>query len=192
MKTSAVTWKLIAQKSVKAMKDDQGKRISELEKRVEMLEDKLSIYDLLATYGPLVDSVCAEATADIWTNDAQYDFDGGYLAGNDALTGLVNLDTHTEYVNRGCAHVVSLPKLVVEGDRATATGYPRVYLNDGDGWKVERASANRWELLRTDRGWRVQSRTNRLLDGSDAARTLLAHGVLETGDRNPDDRTLTP
>ena len=40
-------------------------------------------------------------------------------------------------------------------------------------WRLERVSANRWELERIDGTWRVIRRTNRLLDGTPQARRLL-------------------
>jgi hypothetical protein len=69
--------------------------------------------------------------------------------------------------------------ITVDGDRAVATGYSQVYLHNGDSWKVERTSANRWELVRTDAGWKVENRINRLLDGSPQGRDLLRHGITE-------------
>jgi hypothetical protein len=51
--------------------------------------------------------------------------------------------------------------------------HSRVYLRDGTSWRLERVSANRWELERADGAWRVRRRTNRLLDGDPAARELL-------------------
>jgi hypothetical protein len=40
-------------------------------------------------------------------------------------------------------------------------------------FEVFRVSSNRWELRKSDGQWRVQRRTNRLLDGDEAARALL-------------------
>ena len=72
-----------------------------------------------------------------------------------------------------------MPLVTLDGDRATATGYSRVDLRDGDAWKVERTSANRWELVRTDTGWKIRNRVNRLMDGSAEGRELLASGLAE-------------
>ena len=48
-----------------------------------------------------------------------------------------------------------------------------MYLKDGAHWRLERVSANRWELERIDGTWQVIRRTNRLLDGTPEARRLL-------------------
>ena len=59
---------------------------------------------------------------------------------------------------------------------AVAVNHSRVYLKDGAYWRLERVSANRWELERIDGTWRVTRRTNRLLDGTPEARALLTPG----------------
>jgi hypothetical protein len=113
----------------------------------------------------------------LWADDGSYDFGGKPLVGAEAVGRLVELDTHRGYVAGGCAHVLSTPLIEIDGDRATAIGYSRVYVHERDGWKVERASANRWELVRTGQGWKVARRISRLLDGSAEGRQLLARGV---------------
>lgn len=158
-------------------------RLATLETRLGQLEDRLAILDLIASYGPAVDSRSEEAVASLWAGDGVYDFGGEPLEGAAAVGRLVDLDTHKGYVECGCAHVLGLPMVTISGDTAVATGYSRVYLHDaaGGGWKVERTSANRWELIRTGAGWKVQRRVNRLLDGSAGARGLLHAGLVDAG-----------
>lgn len=152
-------------------------RFAALEARIKGLEDQLAIYQLIATYGPSVDSRTGSATASLWAEDGSYDFGGDPLVGAEKVGALVNIEPHIHYVAAGCAHVLSMPHVAVDGDKAVATGYSRVYLNQGDHWRVERASANRWELVRTADGWRVQNRVNRLLNGQAEARNLLSTGI---------------
>lgn len=156
---------------------DLEARLTALEARTKTLEDQLAIYQLLATYGPSVDSRSGNATASLWSEDGAYDFGGEPLVGAERVGSLVNIEPHIHYVAAGCAHVISMPHIVVDGDSAVATGYSRVYLHQGDHWRVERVSANRWELTRTASGWRVQNRVNRLLNGQTEARDLLSNGV---------------
>jgi len=87
--------------------------------------------------------------------------------------GLVHGERHQAYLEAGCAHVLSAPQVSVEGDVAVAVNHSCVYLKDGPYWRLERVSANRWELERIDGTWRVIRRTNRLLDGTPEARRLL-------------------
>jgi hypothetical protein len=152
-------------------------RLDRLEREVRHLEDQLDIYRILASYGPAVDTRSEEAVAALWAEDGRYDYGGRPHVGAQDVATLVNNDAHVDYVGRGCAHVISMPLVQVRGDQAVATGYSRVYLHAEDGWKVERASANRWEFVRTADGWKVKDRVNRLLDGSSEARALLRRGV---------------
>jgi len=46
------------------------------------------------------------------------------------------------------------------------------------GFHVHRVSANRWEFVRTDEGWKIRRRTLRPLDGTPPAREILS-GALE-------------
>lgn len=160
---------------------DLETRLAALEARAQRLEDQLAIYQLLASYGPSVDSRSGKVTASLWAEDGAYDFGGDPLVGAEKVGSLVNIEPHIHYVADGCAHVISMPHIVVDGDTAVATGYSRVYRNQGEYWRVERASANRWELTRTAAGWRVQNRVNRLLNGQEEARDLLSSGVKAIG-----------
>jgi uncharacterized protein (TIGR02246 family) len=153
------------------MPEDQ---IAGLARRVQALEDQLAIYQLIATYGPAVDSQSARAVGELWSEDGVYDPSGvNTYAGRAAVEGLVYREPHLSYLQAGCAHVSSLPQVAVDGDTAVAVNHSRVYLRDGTSWRLERVSANRWELERADGAWRVRRRTNRLLDGDPAARELL-------------------
>ncbi|MEW6645244.1 MAG: nuclear transport factor 2 family protein [Pseudomonadota bacterium] len=155
-------------------------RIASLESRIRSLEDQVAIYQLLARYAPSVDSRSKASTAALWTADGSYDYGGAPLAGAIAVGGLVDQEPHVGYVAKGSAHAIGMPLVQIDGDRAVATGYSQLYVKQEDGWKVERASANRWELVRTTNGWRVHQRINRMLDGSAEGRELLSQGIGET------------
>jgi ketosteroid isomerase-like protein len=72
--------------------------------------------------------------------------------------------------------VLSVPVVDLDGDHATAVNHSRVYVHRDGEWRLARVSANRWTLRRDDGRWRVELRTNRLLDGDPDARALLATG----------------
>jgi hypothetical protein len=149
-------------------------RIAALERRVQALEDQLAICQLIATYGPAVDSESAAAVGELWSADGVYDPGGvSPYVGRAAIGDLVYGDRHQAYLETGCAHVLSAPRVWVAGDVAVAVNHSRVYLKDGAHWRLERVSANRWELERIDGTWRAIRRTNRLLDGAQEARQLL-------------------
>ena len=149
-----------------------------LEDRVRAIEDRLAIYELIATYGPAADSGAVDETVDLWTDDGVYAIDGvGSYRGSEELASCFTSELHQGYIHRGSAHVMSLPKLRVDGDQATAINYALLFIRDGERFRVQRSVASRWELVRTIGGWKVQNRTNVLLDGSEAGRSLLGEAV---------------
>jgi hypothetical protein len=152
--------------------------VAALEHRLRELEDRLAIYNLIATYGPIVDSGSDDALAEVFREDAVYDADPGPMEGRPAIAAMVRSRGHQGLIQSGAAHVMALPVVHVDGDRAVATGYSRVYRADGQGgFEVWRVSANRWELERDGAGWRTVHRVNRLLDGRDESRQMLRDGV---------------
>jgi len=153
---------------------DLSERFEALERRVQELEDILAIQKLISSYGPAVDGLDATALAEMWAGDGTYDFGiGEPLRGRDNVAKLIDLDSHKTYIAAGCAHVLSAPRIAVDGDRACAVNYSQVFVKDEHGWRADRTGANRWELIRTEQGWKIASRTNSLLDGREGARTLL-------------------
>lgn len=156
---------------------DIEERLTALEARLTEAEDRLAILGVIGAYGPAVDSCSAPATGALWSREGSYDFGSGMLEGAAAVGDLVNLGSHRGYVAQGCAHVMGVPRIVVKGDRATAAGPSCVLLRDGAHWRVERASANLWELERTPSGWKVARRINRLMDGGAAGPALMREGI---------------
>lgn len=153
--------------------DDLAAKIEVLEKRVQRLTDELELFHLTASYGPGVDGVAAQAVADIYTEDGVYDVDFGTFVGHERIRGLIENSVRQEMLTKGAGHVISLPRITVNGDKAVATCHTRLYIREDKGYSVFRVVANRWEFVRTDKGWRVKRRTNRLLDGSQESRDLL-------------------
>lgn len=142
------------------------------ERRLRKLEDQAEILRIVASFGPCADSLDGDGLAALWSEDGVYDFGGVPLRGEKMLRDLVDLPSHRAFVETGCAHVLSLPRIDVDGDRAVAVNYSRVYVRAGDGWEIARVSANRWDLVRCEHGWRVESRRTRLVDEPEAWRLL--------------------
>jgi SnoaL-like domain len=154
-------------------------RVLLLERTVRHLSDQLELLQLTASYAPGVDSVSAERTAELWVEDGIYDTDAGKFFGRKQIIEMVNGTLHRSVLAKGAAHVVSMPRITVTGDTAVGVCHSRLYVRDGDGFRQWRVAANRWEFVRTPEGWRIQRRINRLLDGSEEARALLATGFQE-------------
>jgi uncharacterized protein (TIGR02246 family) len=143
--------------------------------RLQALEDREAIRNLIASYGPLADSGDAAGVAALWTEDGIYAVGGfGESRGRDAIAALIAGETHQRLMADGCAHLLGPVAITLDGDHATATGHSVVLRHTGSGFEVYRVSANRWALLRTSDGWRVARRDNAMLDGSAAARALLS------------------
>lgn len=144
-----------------------------LEARVELIERKLALYELIASYGPAVDSGLAERAAQAWTDDGTYDFGDAVLAGRDRIAAMVTSRQHQGLIAGGAAHILGFPAVSIDGDRAVVTGYSQVCRHLDGRYEVWRVSANRWELIWTDGRWRVQRRQAYVLNGQESARALL-------------------
>lgn len=154
-------------------------RLAALEARLGALEDELTIIRLMATYGPSVDSLASDVTAALWAEDGYYDAGVGVFEGVEGIRTMVETEPHRGFVAGGAAHVVSAPRVVLDGDTAIAICHSQLLFRDEahDGWRVWRVTANRWEWARTADGWRVTGRTNRPLDGSGAAPELFRRSL---------------
>jgi hypothetical protein len=148
-------------------------RLVALERRVGLLEDEVAIHRLINSWGPAVDTGNAEAAASLFADEGILESDLSYLIGPAAVAAMVKGEGHQSLIRGGSAHIPAFPVLQIEGDRATATGYTRVYRHTDEGYEVWRLSANRWEFRRTDGGWRVTRRTNHVIDGGPEAPTIL-------------------
>jgi hypothetical protein len=145
------------------------------EARLRLIEDHLAIYQLVAAYGPGIDSLDFEQSKELWTEDGVYDLEGiGVYEGASGLRAMLDRPFSQKVLKGGSAHVLSLPYVIVEGDRAAATNYGRIYVPEDGCYAPVRVVATRWSLIRTENGWRIERRVNRLTNGNDPARALLA------------------
>jgi SnoaL-like protein len=157
--------------------DTVDQRLHALESRIKQLEDQVAIYQLMASYGPAVDSGSTAAATGLWAEDGVYDLHSRVMVGRAAIAEELEGKWHQGLIAQGSGHIVSMPHIVVDGDHAVATCHSRLYRREGEGYRVISASANRWEFARGGRGWQVTRRVSRRLDGSDESHTLLARGV---------------
>jgi hypothetical protein len=149
--------------------------IAALEARLARVEDELAIQRLLASYGPLADAGLGAQAAALWTEDGVYDPGGSTRAqGQEALTAIYHSAGHQGFIHRGSMHMTAPAQITIDGDCAQAVGYSMLVLNDGDRFMILRASINHWTLARTERGWRIVERVNRVLDGSPQTHAMLA------------------
>ncbi len=153
-------------------------RLAALEQRLQAAEDHLEILNLISAYGPLADSCSVDACVDQWVPGGGYSYglnEGGSrrLEAPEALRNVWEQAGHVELTKVGSAHMAATPKITVHGDQADAVGYSLVIKREHDRWFVWRAAINHWTLVRTAKGWRVQEKHNRTLDGSDESHEVM-------------------
>lgn len=162
------------------MADDA--RIEALERRVRALEDREAIGQLITGYGYAVDGLNAAAVAQRFAPEGVYDTGMGRHDGRDAIRAMVESEFERAFIGGGCAHVSTVPYVVIEGDRAVATIHHIIIRRGESGFHIERTSAGRLELSREQGGeWVIEHRFHRLLDGSPEAWGLLSR--LDEGPR---------
>jgi ketosteroid isomerase-like protein len=157
--------------------DDLRAAVDSLTARLRQLEDHFEITQLVAQYGPAVDSGSAEATAQLWTEDGVFNAVGAMeMHGHSQIEGMVNSDGHQSLIRNGCGHVLTVPHVVVDGDQARGRSYALNIRWDPEAERfwVARLSANTWRWERANDGWKVAERVNANLDGTPEHREMLA------------------
>ena len=164
-----------------------------VEERLREIEDRLAIYNLIASHPPSADTGAADYTAAVWTEDGVFDRGPEFPqpTGRAAIAGGSSNPEHRRAIEQGIAHFTGLPYVRIDGDTAFAISYLQILVPDhvgplfdvpnhgaSRGFHVHRVSANRWEFVRTEGGWKIKRRTLRPLDGTQPARDILA-GALE-------------
>lgn len=163
-----------------------------LEHRLSLIEDKLAIYNLIASHPLSADTGYGPFFPKVYTEDAV--FDRGSAApgavGRDRLVALVESDAHRAALDGGLAHFGNLPHIELNGDEAWVTSYLMLVRFDGEAEEFElpnhglsrehrifRVLANQWHVVRTAEGWRIKTRKLFPMDGSEPARALLHAAV---------------
>lgn len=146
-----------------------------LEARLSKLEDQIAIYQVINAYGYAVDGVNADVVGQCYVEDGIYAVgDIGEMKGRDTIEAITRDPGHLGFVAAGCAHMSSIPHVLIEGDRAVATCHTMVAMHGDDGFFIGRLSASRLQLARQeDGGWKIVHRQNYLLNGDPAASQLL-------------------
>lgn len=154
-------------------------RLAALEAEVRELRDIAEITKLAMSYGPLVDSGSPDAVADLYVEDGVYDVDEAYMENREAIRSMVKSAGHQGWITGGAAHFSGPLTISVDGDTAQAVGHTLMVIKDEGDFRffVRRATASLWQFVRTEAGWKVARRTNRLLDGSEEARALFADAL---------------
>jgi hypothetical protein len=159
-----------------------------LEQRIQAIEDRLEIYNLIAGHPPSADTGADYYARAVYTEDGVFDR-GENLSGatgNEAIGASLKHPQHQAAISGGLAHFAGLPHIALDGDKAVVTSYLQILTpkksgemvevpNHGAsrGYHIHRVVTNRWELVRTAAGWKIKRRSLRLVDGSEPAREIL-------------------
>lgn len=159
---------------VMAVTEDQ---IEAIQRRLGAVEDELAIIRLVASYGPLVDSGSPGLAPALFAAEGVYDVSYGRMTGPEAFSALLQSPEHQGAIATGIAHVMGLPWVRLDGDRAVAVNCTQLYLRDGEGYRIFRVAHNVWKLERQKDGWKIIERVNRLIGDGDEARALLEAAI---------------
>jgi hypothetical protein len=153
-----------------------------IEERLQAVEDRLEILNLIAGHPPGADSASDAYAASYWLEDGV--FDRGPPFGEQSARGdTMAKPAFQEAIRQGICHFTGPPYIEIDGDTAILAPNPfgeEFTLSahgTTKGFRVHRLTASRWDLVRTAEGWRVKRRALRSMDTPEA-RTLL-RGVTE-------------
>ena len=171
---------------------EQSNNQRSLNTRLREIEDRLEIYNLIASHPPSADTGADYYTRIAYTEDGSFDRgeDLDSAVGNEAIAAMTQSPGHQRAIEGGLAHFTGLPHILLDGDTASVTSYLQLLHPDplGDvqelpnhgishGYRIHRVVANRWTLTRTPDGWKIKSRKLRALDGSKPARKILEESL---------------
>jgi len=170
------------------MRTDAAKTI---EDRIRAIEDRLEIYNLIASHPPSADTAAHDYIRSIFVEDAVLDLGGTKTAsGAQAISEMPQRPEHHQAIKGGLAHFAGLPHVTIDGDRAVVTSYLQILAPHPTadeievpahgatrGYRIHRVGANRWELIRTPQGWKIKRRSYRTLDGSEPALDILRQAL---------------
>jgi hypothetical protein len=112
-----------------ACQDGGGKT---LEERIRLIEDRLAIYNLIASHPPSADTGAGEYVASVWTEEGVFDRGAEFPrpTGRAAIAGGSSSAEHHRAIEQGIAHFAGLPYVRVEGDTAFAISYLQILVPD--------------------------------------------------------------
>jgi ketosteroid isomerase-like protein len=135
--------------------------VTELRRRVAVLEDRENILAVITRYGIAADIDDIDLAASYYTEDTVLDYGPAMtLRGRDGLREMLLGDVHQAHLPR-CAHIAGPFDITVEADTAVATGYYRTYVREPAGNELWRLSYTRFEMQRAADSWQIKRRVSR-------------------------------
>jgi hypothetical protein len=135
--------------------------LEELERRLQVLEDREGIRECLARYSFNADLGRSEEWARTFTPDGVLDSSSGRAEGYEQLLDFISnpRGSHKAIENR-CTHNIINLFIRVDDDKAWAEGYQIVLVKDEEGEerRVHRMGLNHWTFERRNGCWYIKER----------------------------------
>src|SRR6201992_2472416 len=97
---------------------------STLEDPIRAMEDRLEIYNLIASHPPSADTGADYYTRAVYVDDGELDLGRDKATtGKDTIAAVTRTPAHQAAIAGGLAHLAALPHIQLDGDRAVVTSY---------------------------------------------------------------------
>lgn len=153
-------------------------RLTALETRLQMLEDKEAIRELFNRYGFTADTGDAKGWSETWAEDGV--FDGGKFVNSGRANFFNGIEdpngVHKRDIEgKGSLHTTGSVTIRIDGLKAWAEGPTMVWVRDGATFKVFTAAYNHWDLQKNNGRWEVARRVARSVAPGRAAEVFKAY-----------------
>src|SRR5947209_11594662 len=132
-----------------------------VEERLRAIEDRLEIYNVIASHPPSADTAGSDHISASWVDDGVFDRGEDATRGRSAIAEQVLSPAHQAAIAGGIAHFTGLPHVAISGDTAIVTSYLQVIVpqTQGDpvavpnhgsstGFRIHRMTPNSSALVR--------------------------------------------
>src|SRR5712691_6458646 len=104
-----------------------------VEERLRAIEDRLEIYNIIASHPPSADTGGSEQISASWVEDGVFDRGDDATRGSAAIAEQVLSAAHQAAIAGGIAHFTGLPHVAISGDTAVVTSYLQVVVPQTQG-----------------------------------------------------------
>ena len=135
-----------------------AQELKALKERIQILEDKEAIRDVITRYAFNADLNRIDSLLELWTDDCTFNSDRGRVTiykGKDEIEAYLREPLHQSITNRS-QHLQLDYIIKVDGDTATATGYQLLTLRWDGGFGIIRGAFRVFHLRRVNGTWLIR------------------------------------
>ena len=130
-----------------------------LEERMQLVEDELAIRRILVDYAAFLDGRDYEGYANLFTPEGEWANEGGSRKGRDQIRAMLEVMGPAGSPNAENYHLISNPRIDLDGDRATATSRYLFVMRGPEGQPTPAlAGVYRDEFVRHEGEWKIARR----------------------------------